>query len=355
MKKIKISDKNLAQTVSGILKNEGLVIFPSDTVYGLLADATNEKAVEKLIAFKERPAGKAISIFVSNLKMAKEYVDTNTKQDTVLNRLFPGPFTAVLPSKHKTSKLLESETGTLGIRIPDYAPIAELFKFFRKPITATSANLSSKSPHYNLETLLDELSSKRENLIDLVVDAGELDHNKPSTVVDLTEGNLKILREGDITPTKKKIIITESPEATEKFGEEAVANIISDKKKNVAIIIEGELGVGKTVLVKGIGRKLGINNIISPSFVISYEYRTKNAVFPTFVHFDLYHISQEEELKHLGIADYLKPGNLLVFEWGEKAGGISDLLRKKLDLIYIKMEYLDKNKRRITYYENFGH
>ena len=130
------------------LQNGGLVVHPSDTVYGLLCDATNPEAVKKLFAFKARPASKPVSIFVSDLEMAKDYVVIDRKTGDRLKEFLPGPYTVVLPSKHNVVKELESEKGTMGIRIPKYPAILELVRKFGKPITATSANLSTRSKHY---------------------------------------------------------------------------------------------------------------------------------------------------------------------------------------------------------------
>jgi len=349
MEIIDISDKQIIEKVIETLKAGGIVIFPSDTVYGLLADATNETAVKKLIAFKERPAGKAISIFVSDLTMAKKYVDFNERQEILLTEILPGPFTAILSSKYKTSKLLESESGTLGIRIPKYKLITEIVQKFGKPLTATSANLSSKNPHHNSSALLNELSKAKKNLISLMVDAGTLPRNKPSTVIDLTELALKILREGDVIPSQSKAVITNSVEETKKFGQQLVKKIKKEGiDKPTVLIIEGDLGVGKTVLIKGIGSELEINNIISPSYVIYYEYKTKNPLITNFIHFDLYNIQDAREFKYLGIENYLKPGNILAFEWGEKAGEIIDILKNRAKIIYVKMVYINESKREIS-------
>jgi L-threonylcarbamoyladenylate synthase len=329
-----------------VLKEGGVVIFPSDTVYGALVDATNAQAVNKLIKFKNRPPGKAISVFVSDLKMLESQVVVDAKNINILKKILPGPFTIVLKSKGKINKLLESEKRTLGVRIPIYPLIIELTKRFGRPITATSANLGGKPPRYSIQTLLNELPEKKKNLIDLVVDAGKLPRNKPSTVVDLTTPELKILRKGDLDFIKTKKYVTKSEKETKRIASDVIPNKQSElkklaKRKPLVFIIEGELGVGKTVFVKGIGERFGIKNIVSPTYVIYYEYGN-------FYHFDLYQIEEKEEFKYLGIEKILKPGNIICFEWGEKAGEIYDLLKSKAEIINVKMRYLSENVREIV-------
>lgn len=348
MKTIKINKNNYRVLINQSIKvlNEGgLIIFPTDTVYGLLCDATSGEAVKKLITFKNRPAGKPISIFI-NKKSLSELVTINDQQLSILDQMLPGPFTIILPSKHKVTKLLESEIGTLGIRVPMYRYIEVLVDKFKKPITATSANLGGRPPHYSVESLLKNLTQKKIELIDLVVDAGTLPRNKPSTVVDLSQSDVNILRQGDKDFSKKsKIYLSKTSQETKEiakkiFREVETEHAPSARKKPLIFIIQGEMGVGKTVFVKGIGEKLGINNIISPTFVIYYEYKY-------FYHFDLYNIESNDEFKHLGLEKFLKPGNILCFEWGEKAGEIIELLKEKSNMVYIKMEYIDEKTRKI--------
>ncbi|MBI5122948.1 threonylcarbamoyl-AMP synthase [Candidatus Roizmanbacteria bacterium] len=343
MKTIKLKSNNIDQVINNtitVLKSSGLVIFPSDTVYGMLCDATNEQAVKKLIAFKNRPPGKAISVFC-NFKLIDQLVKMNKQQQKIIEEILPGPFTVILPSKHKVNKLLESEKGTIGIRVPMYRYIEVLINGFKKPITATSANIAGRPAHYSVKTLLNELSNKQKKLIDLIVDAGVLSRNKPSTVVDLTQSDVKILRQGDVGfPNKSKIFLSKSTEETKDIAIKILKEKLMNKNKPLIFIIEGELGVGKTVFVKGLGESLGIKNIVSPTFVIYYEYGN-------FYHFDLYRIEEKEEFKHLGIEKLLIPGNILCFEWGEKAGEIIDLLKSKGEIIYVKMKYIDEKERTI--------
>jgi len=342
MKIIKLNSGNVDQTINNtieVLKSTGLVIFPSDTVYGLLVDATNKAAVEKLIAFKNRPVGKPISIF-TDIESMDQLVEINKDQQKVFEEILPGPFTIVLPSKHKVNKLLESETGTLGVRVPMYQPIKELVNKFKKPITATSANLAGRSPHYSIGSLLNELTEKQKELIDLIVDAGQLPKNKPSTVVDLSRSNVKILRQGNEDFIKSKVFRSLTSEETKNIAGQIFTKNYKKDEKPLIFIIKGEMGVGKTVFVKGIGEKLGINNIVSPTYVIYYEYKN-------FYHFDLYQIEDREEFGHLGIDKFLVPGNTLCFEWGEKAGEIIDLLSDKGNIVYIEMKYISESEREI--------
>jgi len=332
-----------------VLNAGGLIVSPSDTVYGLLADATSENAVQKLTQFKNRPPGKPISVFVSDFSMLKEQVEIEKKQLRLLQELLPGPFTVILPSEHKVSPLLESEKRTIGLRIPDYRFIKTLVRNFGKPVTATSANLAGRSPHYSVQSLLNELPENKKKLIDLIVDAGMLPRNKPSTIVDLTAPQIKILRQGDIVFKDKKTYISKSPAQTIKIAAFILQKILREKsKKPLIFILEGELGVGKTVFVKGIGEFLGIKNIISPTYVVYYEYVSINQLIETFVHVDLYNIQEADEFKYLGLEKYLKKGNLLCFEWGEKAGEIIDLLKQKGKIAYVRIRYISEKKREIT-------
>lgn len=334
--------------VMDCLSAGGLIFFPTDTVYGFIADATSEKAVNKLIAFKNRPPGKAISVFVSDEKMMKEIVTISQGQEQILRKLLPGPFTIILQSEHKVSKLLESEKGTLGVRLPDYPLVTELVKQYGKPTTATSANVGGRSPHYSVESFLKDVPENKMKLIDLIVDGGKLPRNKPSTIIDLTQPQIKLLRQGDITFKDSETFVTKSEGQTKKTAQFIYNRLKKSSDKPLAVILEGEMGTGKTQFVKGVAEQLGIMNIISPTFVIYYEYETLGTEnFDKLYHFDLYNIEDESEYKDLGIEKLLIPGNLLMIEWGEKLGDLYNQLEEKADIVYIKMKYVSEGEREI--------
>lgn len=354
MKILKINEKPVKKIIEEtikVLKNQGLVIFPSDTVYGALVDAKNEKAVKKLIDFKNRPPGKPISVFVIDFSMINDLVYINKKQSKILNEILPGSFTVILQSKNKVCSLLESEKKTLGIRLINYHLINELLKKYNNPITATSANLGGKPPHYSIESLLNQLPSYKKQMIDLIIDGGKLPKNKPSTVIDLSQSEIKILRQGDLYFLKnQQIFITSNPDETQKIAKKIIKNHYQQIfKKPLIFILEGDLGVGKTIFVKGLADFFYINNIISPSFVIYYEYQGNlNNEKINFYHFDLYNIEDKNEFKYLKINQLLKEKNLLIFEWGEKSQSFFNQLAKKGLIFYLKLEYLSENKRKIT-------
>lgn len=350
LSKKNISEAQLIKKTVEFLRSGGLVVAPSDTVYGLLVDATNKEAVRKLINFKNRPIGKAISVFVYDIKQAKEIVKINQKQELLLKKLLPGPFTVVLPSKHQVVKDLESEKGTLGIRIPDFFFINELMRVYQKPVTATSANISGRGPHYSIEDLMKTLSQKKKELIDLIVDFGRLPRNKPSTVIDLSSKTIKTLRRGDLNLLTTDTFITKTPNETKKVAQFIFKKNLLEplmKKKPLVFLIEGELGVGKTVFVKGLGDFLRIKEIISPSFVVYYEYQISHPQLKRFYHMDFYMLEEEEEFDYLKIEPLLLPGNVIAIEWGEKSSKIFNLIKNKAQLIYVKMNYFSEKERKI--------
>ncbi len=330
------------------LRSGGLVVYPSDTVYGFLADAKNTSAVTKLINVKKRPFGKPISVFLPGFESINEYVDTNKKQQSLLEQLLPGPFTIVLPSKHNVCSYLESEKGSLGIRIPDYKPVQSLVQAFGSAVTATSANISGKGPHYTIDSFLKTLSKKRLSQIDLIVDAGKLPYNKPSTVIDLTEDSIKVLRKGDILLTDLDEFESSSPKQTRKIAQFIFKNyLLTSKQNSVFVFLEGDLGAGKTEFTKGIGKMLGVTDIVSPSFVGFYEYDISDCRFKKLIHFDLYNINDKSELDYFNLETFCQGDNIVIIEWGQKIKGLIDQLKKQTKIFYLQILYQDKNKRLI--------
>lgn len=345
-----------------VIKARGLVVFPSDTVYILAVDPTNQAAVNKLLGFKNRWTGKAISVAVLDIKMAMEYVEIDINGKNIYTNLLPGPFTIVSQGKHKTAKGIEAENGTLGVRIPDNKYVADLVRILKKPITATSANLSGRTPNYSVASFLRPLSNKKRGMIDLIVDAGKLPKNKPSTVIDITCPEIKVLRRGDLVTGKKTSLISKSEAETEKIAEFLLKKVLNKfKNKPIVFLLSGDLGCGKTVFSRKIGHLLGIKGkITSPTFVIYNEYQIKMSdircqmsvknKIDKFLHMDLYKITSEKDLTEIEFLEKFKDKNIICIEWPEQMGkNYLAKIKKKAEIVNVGFEYVDEKTREINY------
>ncbi|MDP2874119.1 MAG: L-threonylcarbamoyladenylate synthase [bacterium] len=179
-----------------VLRNGGLLIYPTETCYGLGADATSKQAIDLLLSYKREREGKPISIAVADQEMAEKYVELNALAKNLYRQYLPGPLTVISSSRGLIDSRAESATKTLGVRIPDYPMIREISAGLGKPITSTSANTSGGGEPYNIQDLLAGLPEEKKNLLTLLLDAGELPRRPSSTVVDTTSGQLVILRAG---------------------------------------------------------------------------------------------------------------------------------------------------------------
>jgi len=168
-----------------VLLRDGLIVYPTETVYGLGADALSEDAVMKVYEAKNRPPGKPISIAVSDMDMLTAVAVVDDAARAFIERFLPGPVTVILPAKSCLPEILTGGTGLIGIRWPDHDVAIAIIARFDSPITATSANVSDSSP----PTRPKDVSIPN----DYLVDGGELP-GTPSTVVDLT--TRRILRKG---------------------------------------------------------------------------------------------------------------------------------------------------------------
>ena len=188
-----------------ILKRGGIVVYPTDTAYGLAVDATNAKAVKKLYQLKGRNFKKPIHVIVF-----RDYCNTvvycSKAAKKLIEKFWPGPLTIVLPlkAKGKSWKMLSGGTGTIGIRYPAHKTAGRLVEALGKPITTTSANVSGGSDSYSISQVKKQLKKviSRYSTNIYFLDGGKLSKTKPSTVVSLV-GRVKILREGPIS--KKQI------------------------------------------------------------------------------------------------------------------------------------------------------
>lgn len=177
-----------------ILKNGGLVAFPTDTVYGLAALPFNPEFIERLYTAKGRNSERAIAILLGNKDQLKQVAsEVSETAHRLATRFWPGPLTLIVPKAPSLPKVL-SPNPTIGVRIPDH-PVARAFLQLVGPLAVTSANLSGKG---NTRTA-QEVFTQLEGRIDLILDGGQSTAGVPSTVVDCTGPEPIIIREGPVS------------------------------------------------------------------------------------------------------------------------------------------------------------
>nr|WP_068892489.1 L-threonylcarbamoyladenylate synthase [Pedobacter panaciterrae] len=186
--------KAIEQVVE-VLKKGGIIIYPTDTVYGMGCDITNHKAIEKICRLRGiKPEKANFSFICSDLRHISDYIkpiDTTTFR--VLKKALPGPFTFIFNANGNVPKLLSSNKKTVGIRVPDNDIAREIVLQLGNPILSTSIYDDDEVIEYSTDPEL--IHEKYEDTVDIVIDGGYGD-NEPSTVVDCTSGDFEIIREG---------------------------------------------------------------------------------------------------------------------------------------------------------------
>jgi tRNA threonylcarbamoyl adenosine modification protein (Sua5/YciO/YrdC/YwlC family) len=174
-----------------VLSNGGVIVYPTDTVYGLGCDITSKSAVERIQRIKGRDSKKPMSFVCADLTDIAHYAQVSNFAYKIMRRLLPGAYTFVLPATKETPKLLRSRQKTVGIRIPDHPVSTALVSQLGWPLLSTSANRSDQDAITNPFQLEEELG----NEVDLILECGDLPV-LPSSVVSLIGDEIEILREG---------------------------------------------------------------------------------------------------------------------------------------------------------------
>ena len=185
----------IAKLVANELRQGKIAVIPTDTSYGIAADATREETVLRVFQIKRRPLTKPVSIFVSSIKMIKEYfIITDIVKKSL--SLLPGKVTLILYPKNKDDfpKGIISQEGKVGVRLPPHPLPPRIVEALGKPITATSANISGKPPIYDAYEVKKELPN-----IDILVNAGKLPKTPVSTIIDIATTPPRILRQGPVS------------------------------------------------------------------------------------------------------------------------------------------------------------
>lgn len=181
--------------------NEGkILITPTDTIYGITCDATNEESIKKVYQIKKRPLNKPLILLMNNYEMIKEYTkDITLEEENLIKEYMPGLVTIILKKNHKINSLITANTDYVAIRIPKNKDLLDIITKLNKPIISTSANISEEIPITNISELTEDIK----NNVDYIEDAGTI-IAKTSTIVKFNNHKLQILREGLLTKELKE-------------------------------------------------------------------------------------------------------------------------------------------------------
>ncbi|MBR3898387.1 MAG: threonylcarbamoyl-AMP synthase [Bacilli bacterium] len=194
--------KEELKLVGKTLNENGIVIFPTETVYGIASSALSNKAIDKVYKAKKRPREKAINIMVSNAKEIEKYAYIrNDIERKIIENFMPGQLTIILDKKENFGEGF-TKINTIGIRIPDNNIALKILKEVSIPLIVSSANISNRPSGIDPEKIEKDFKYS----VDIIIDGGIIEKGIPSTIVRVEDNKIKILREGKIT--KKQIIET---------------------------------------------------------------------------------------------------------------------------------------------------
>lgn len=196
-----------AARAAAVLRAGGVVLYPTDTLYGLGVDALSDEAVAKIFAVKGRNEGKPVHALVSDLAMAARYGEISDSAQMLAEKLPRGQVTFIVRKKSGVDTGISKEIPTFGFRIPDNAFCIGMLHAFGGPITATSANRAGEVPQRSVDAILAQTGATG---VDLVIDAGELPPRLPSSVVDVSGTAPVILREGAVQRTEIEAVLGQS-------------------------------------------------------------------------------------------------------------------------------------------------
>lgn len=190
------SDEVFEKVVSAVTDG-AVVAFPTDTVYGFIADATQQEAIEAIFRIKKRDTKKALGTFMASIPMVEEYAEVPAEYYEGLSQLWPGSLTVVLPSKNVLPKILHGATGHIGVRIPNQILLLEIIRYIGRPLVQTSLNISGEPVLWSAAEITQQFLHTTS--IAYVVDGFISPDTIQSTGINLVANPPQIFREGGIS------------------------------------------------------------------------------------------------------------------------------------------------------------
>ena len=197
----KVIDYTKLEKTAEYIKQGRIVVFPTETVYGIGANGLDENAVKKLYEIKQRKLNKPISLLVSSIDMINEIAKDITELEyALIKKFFPGPLTIILKKKDIVPNIVTANSDTVGIRMPANEIAIKLIEYSKVPIATPSANISGKPSGTNLQDIMKDFDKK----VDCFIDNGPSKIGLASTIVQVIDGVPHILRQGSITEKEIK-------------------------------------------------------------------------------------------------------------------------------------------------------
>lgn len=193
---VKNPQDEVIQRAARVLQLGGLVVYPTETLYGLGANIIDLGAIQRVFEVKGRFHQKPISIAFRDIEHAERYAHFTPAARKLAEVFLPGPLTMILPAKINLGEMFGGEK--IAVRVSNHKVVQAIMSKVKFPITATSANISGKADPICAQDSIDQIGEK----VDLVLDSGKCEHSMPSTVVDLSEGKIVIVRQGVIPKSR---------------------------------------------------------------------------------------------------------------------------------------------------------
>jgi L-threonylcarbamoyladenylate synthase len=203
------SDKNLGRAVKeavAVIRSGGLVVYPTDTSYGLGCDPTQEAAVDRLMAAKKRDPDMGVPLLFADIAQCETYHDFGELEKVLVNLFWPGALTLVVTAKHPVLAKVSGKRDSIAIRVPNHQVPRAITKELGSPIVGTSANISGGPSPFEVDAAVEQLGDS----IDLYIDGGPSKSTANSTIIGVEPGapsNIKVYREGELTAERLNEIL----------------------------------------------------------------------------------------------------------------------------------------------------
>ena len=189
-----LTEDNLKE-INKVLDEDGVIIFPTDTVYGIACNCYSIDGLNKIFSFKNRPLSKPINVLTDSIEKIKMVSNgLKEKEIELIEKYLPGDLTIIVDKNERVPDLLTAKLKTVGVRIPNHKMALKILENYPYPLATTSVNLAGLSPGIEVSDFIEEFKNK----VDIIVDGGKSPIGLPSTIVRIENDSLKILREGNL-------------------------------------------------------------------------------------------------------------------------------------------------------------